>query len=209
MPSPRGELLRAVLCAIGRGERLAEDARRILEEGGYQRSLPKDAPAPTPHSFSLGPLDTLLRILLLAILAVALIVALAWLLERLRGRGRDILLPPGEEPVPLEVPLASAEELAAAGRYAEAIHLLLLETLSALSRAGRLAPSLTSREIAGRVLLSARAREALLGLVQAVEISRFGGSPADEPDYRACRERFHAFLANYRAPPKTAKGTAA
>ena len=205
----RGELTKAVLCAIARGERLAEDARRILEEGGYQRSLPKDAPPLALHSFSLGPLQTLLRILLLAILAVAVFVALAFFVERLRGRGRDLPVPAGEEPVPLEVPLGSAEELAAAGRYAEAIHLLLLETLSALSRAFRLAPSLTSREIAGRVLLSARAREALLALVEAVEISRFGGSPAGEPDYRACRERFHAFLENYRAPVRTAKGKAA
>ena len=55
------------------------------------------------------------------------------------------------------------------GRFAEAIHALLLETLAALSRAARLAPSLTSREIVARVPLPARAREALAGLVAAVE----------------------------------------
>ncbi|HEY6098515.1 MAG TPA: DUF4129 domain-containing protein, partial [Anaeromyxobacter sp.] len=75
---------------------------------------------------------------------------------------------------------------------------LLLETLQALSRAARLAPSLTSREIVERVALPSRAREALEGLVLAVEVSRFGGAPAAEGDYRACRSRFHAFLDTYR-----------
>jgi hypothetical protein len=89
-------------------------------------------------------------------------------------------------------------DLADARRFAEAIHVLLLETLAALSRAARLAPSLTSREIVSRVPLPARAREALGGLVLAVEVSRFGGAPAGETDYRACLERFHAFLETYR-----------
>ena len=102
------------------------------------------------------------------------------------------------------MPLDSAERLAAAGRFAEAIHVLLLETLSALSRAAQLAPSLTSREIVARVPLPARARDALSGLVLAVEVSRFGGAAAGERDYHACLERFHAFLETYhRRGPRT------
>jgi hypothetical protein len=97
------------------------------------------------------------------------------------------------------IPIASAEALAARGRFAEAIHALLLETLDALSRAARLAPSLTSREIAARIPLPAPAREALSGLVLAVELSRFGGAAAGETDYRACLDRFHAFLETYRS----------
>jgi len=209
MPLPRGELLRVVLGAAARGERLAEDARRILEDGGYQRSLPQESPPLELHSLSLGPLDTLLRILLWALLVVAALVALAWLVQRLRGRARDILLEPEQGPVPLAFPVTSAERLAAEGRYAEAIHVLLLETLAALSRARKLAPSLTSREIVGRVALPRPAREALTGLVQAVEISRFGGAPAGEPDYRACLERFHAFLETSRLSAQKAQEAAA
>jgi hypothetical protein len=136
-------------------------------------------------------------------LAVIVAVFLAWAVTRLRGRTGDAELQAGAEPAPLDVPLDSAERLAAAGRFAEAIHLLLLETLAALSRAAQLAPSLTSREIVARVPLPARARDALLGLVLAVEISRFGGAPAGERDYRACLERFHAFLETYRGGPRS------
>jgi hypothetical protein len=49
-----------------------------------------------------------------------------------------------------------------------------------------------------RVPLPARAREALAGLVAAVERSRFGGADAAEEDYRSCLGRFHAFLDTYR-----------
>jgi hypothetical protein len=32
-----------------------------------------------------------------------------------------------------------------------------------------------------------------------VELSRFGGAAAGETDYRACLDRFHAFLETYRS----------
>jgi hypothetical protein len=49
-----------------------------------------------------------------------------------------------------------------------------------------------------RVPLAPPAREALAGLVTAVEITRFGGAVPDAGDYRACLARFHAFLETYR-----------
>ncbi len=200
-------MINAFLTAAGGG--IADEARRILEGGRYQKSLPTD-PAPFDlKPISLGPFETLLRILLWAALAVAVAVALSWLISRLRGRSREVEVElDAAAAAPLEVPLDGAERLAAAGRYAEAIHALLLETLSALSRAARLAPSLTSREIVSRVPLPARAREALAGLVLAVEISRFGGSPAEERDYRACLDRFHAFLETYQAGPAPGEAAA-
>ena len=225
----RGEILAALLAAAaaapaGRADRLPEDgapreapggqdaeqARRILEQGGYQEALPDEPTQPEPSSFSLGPLAELVRILMWIGLAVAVVLAVAWVMSRVGGRTLDQEVDPGAgAPAPLEVPLESAQRLAAAGRFAEAIHLLLLETLAALSRAARLAPSLTSREIAARVPLPARAREALAGLVAAVEISRFGGAPAGERDYRACLARFHAFLETTRRGGPPAEGTSA
>jgi hypothetical protein len=176
---------------------VGDDVRRVLEDPRYQRALPgPEAPLQLP-TFSLGPLATLLRILLWTAVAVAAALLVAWAWRRVSGRARDAEVGEAPGPAPLEVPVDRAEALAAAGRYAEAIHTLLLETLLALSRAARLAPSFTSREIVARVPLAPRAREALVGLVQAVELSRFGGAAAGEADYRACLGHFHAFLASH------------
>jgi hypothetical protein len=181
----------------------AEAARRILEEGGYQKSLPLDTP-PATVDWDLGPFAALIRILLWTALAVVVVLAVVWVVNRIGGRPREGEAEAGTgAPGPLEVPLDSAERLATAGRFAEAIHVLLLETLAALSRAAQLAPSLTSREIVARVPLPARAREALAGLVLAVEVSRFGGTPAGERDYRDCLDRFHAFIETYRRGAET------
>lgn len=179
-------------------ERIRDRAAEVLRAGDHQRALPE-----TPKPAGSLPLDwaaLLLRILVWAAVAVVVFLAAAWLAQALRGRARDPEGAPDRVgPAPVPIPIASAEALAADGRYAEAIHALLLETLEALSRAARLAPSLTSREIVARVPLAPPARAALAGLVAAVEVSRFGGAEAGADDYRACLERFEAFLATYRS----------
>jgi len=208
----RGAMLASLAAAAAGGTgTVADQARRILSDGAYQKALPQDPAPPDPRRFllDLGPLAPLARILLFTALAVAVALAIAWLVTRLRGRAGEVAIDEGTAPAQLEVPLEGAERLAAAGRFAEAIHALLLETLAALSRAAQLAPSLTSREILSRVRLPVRARDALAGLVLAVEISRFGGTPAGEGDYRACLERFHAFLGTYRSGRGAPGGTAA
>ncbi len=174
-------------------------AEAVLAGGDYQTALPKDPTPPRSFELPLGPLELLLRILLWTALAVLVILAVSWLVRRLSAGARDVEVPEAGTPAPIAIPIASAEALAAEGRFAEAIHALLLETLQALSRAARLAPSLTSREIVEHVPLPDRARSALEGLVLAVEVSRFGGAPAAEPDYRTCLSRFHAFLDTYRS----------
>jgi hypothetical protein len=174
-------------------------AEAVLASGSYQTALPELPKTPKPIDLPLGPIELLLRILLWTALAVLVVLAVSWLVRRLSGGARDAeVLEPARE-APPEIPIESAEALAGQGRFAEAIHALLLETLQALSRAARLAPSLTSREIVERVALPSGARDALEGLVLAVEISRFGGAPAAEGDYRACLSRFHAFLDTYRS----------
>jgi hypothetical protein len=174
-----------------------DDAGRILGDRDFQRSLPRDEPPPDFSPIDLGPLGPILKVLGYVALALVFTLLVAWIASRLWGRTKDEEAAAEVSPEPLEVPLDDAEKLARAGRFAEAIHALLLETLAALSRAARLAPSLTSREILARVPLPVRAREALGGLVLAVEISRFGGAEANQGDYRACLDRFHAFLETY------------
>ncbi len=177
-------------------ESIEARAGEILARGDVQTSLPSEwKPVELPDL-----LATVLRVLVFA--GIALLAALAgtWLFRRLRARSRDPEVEGGSgtEAGPEPIPILSAEAAAAAGRYGEAIHALLLDTLAALSRAARLAPSLTSREIVGRVRLAPPAREALAGLVTAVELSHFGGAVPGEADYRACLDRFHVFLQSFR-----------
>jgi len=179
-------------------ERVREAAGRVLADPALQRALPAAA---LPPQIDLPPLalTLLLRFLAYAGAAVLLSLAAVWLWRRLRPAPSDAAVAGDTATAPAEIPVAEARALAAAGRFGEAIHALLLETLAALSRASRLAPSLTSREILARVPLPARAREALSALVLAVELSRFGGARPGEADYRACLERFETFLDTYRS----------
>ncbi|HET8538598.1 MAG TPA: hypothetical protein VFL83_01875 [Anaeromyxobacter sp.] len=207
MSLPAG-IAAALLPAAAADEEIRRRAAEVLRDGGYQTELPQRA-APLDLHLPLGPLELLVRILLWGAAAVVAFLAIAWLVRRLAPAARDVEVAEPAGPAPVEIPIASAEALAAQGRWAEAIHALLLETLEALSRAARLAPSLTSREIVSRVPLPERARDALSGLVLAVEVSRFGGAAAAEDDYRACLGRFHAFLETYRGgAPARAGGRA-
>ncbi len=100
----------------------------------------------------------------------------------------------------VERPLGDAEALARAGKYAEAIHTLLLRTLSELRAVARhpIPRSLTSREIVARVSLQDEARQALRGLVDAVEITHFGDVIPGATEYDACVAHFHSFANAYR-----------
>lgn len=196
MPPVAG-LVAALVAAAPAPERIRERAAEVLRAGGHQTALP--APKPPP-AIEAPWIDLFFLVLLVAALSVFAFIAISWLVNRLRGRARDVAVAePGGADAPAPIPIVSAEALAAEGRWADAIHALLLDTLAALSGASRLAPSLTSREIVARVRLGPVARDALSGLVGAVEISRFGGADATEEDYRLCLARFHAFHASYRS----------
>ncbi len=212
---PRMALLRgdmaALLAAAARTPSGAgEEVRRLLDDPSYQRALPKTSP--DLPQLDLPWLGRLLEILAYTGAAVLAALLLAFVLNRLLARrARDAAVEAQDEAAApaLHVDLDEPGRLAAAGRFAEAIHQLLLETLAALSRASRLPPSYTSREILAGARLPARAREALSGLVLAVELSRFGGAPAGEEDYRACVRRFDEFLESYRGPAEPAPEVAA
>jgi hypothetical protein len=92
------------------------------------------------------------------------------------------------------VVLATADELAREGRYAEAMHVLLLRGLADIR--ARLdepfADSLTSREILRSARLPEQARTSLRDVVGRVEWTYFGEYPAGREDYAACRVSFNA-----------------
>jgi uncharacterized protein DUF4129 len=91
------------------------------------------------------------------------------------------------------VALGAADELAAQGRFVEAMHVLLLQGLVAI-RAGldeEFADSLTSREILRRARLPDPGRTSLRDIVNRVELTYFGQYPAALADYEACRASFN------------------
>jgi Domain of unknown function (DUF4129) len=184
--------------------RVRASVTEILRGREYQTSLPAPLSPPTAlpiPAWLARVLAWLARVLLYAGLGTLAAIAARWAFRALSGRPREgrAVDDPATPGAPPPFPIAWAEAAAAAGRFADAIHLLLLETLEALSHAARLAPSLTSREILRRVALGPRARDALAGLVLAVELSRFGGATPAAGDYRECLDRFHVFLETYRS----------
>jgi len=88
--------------------------------------------------------------------------------------------------------LAEADELAAAGRYSEAVHLLLYRSVADISdrRPGLVQPAMTSRDLAAATDLPGVAREAFSRIARAVEISLFGGRAIDAGAWQQCRDAY-------------------
>jgi len=156
-----------------------------------------------------GALGTLLHYLLWALAIVGAVIAASWLANEVLRFTGDAALPDaddarGADAEPdrrvIDRPLGDAEELAAQGRYAEAIHTLLLRTLQELVRSAsvRVAPADTSREILARVPLAPDARAALGGLITAVEVTHFGDDVPGADDFDRCRQQFHRFATAFR-----------
>ncbi|RVU38665.1 hypothetical protein EOI86_05150 [Hwanghaeella grinnelliae] len=91
--------------------------------------------------------------------------------------------------------LNDADALAEAGRYSEAVRVLMFRSLEFL-RSGigdALFPFLTSREILLVSGLDADERDALRRIVAAEEISHFGETLLNAEAYRSCRQDFMVF----------------
>jgi hypothetical protein len=95
-----------------------------------------------------------------------------------------------------EVVLDAADELAAQGRFVEAMHVLLLQALADIRRRLReeFADSMTSREILRSRQVSDALRRPLRDVISRVEWTYFGGHPAVRDDYLACRASFSALV---------------
>jgi hypothetical protein len=91
--------------------------------------------------------------------------------------------------------LTDADRLAAEGRFAEAVHLLLFRSIEEIDakRPHAVKPALTSRDILDLTGLPAVARKALSRLVATVEWSFFGGRPVEAQDFAACRRAYEEF----------------
>ncbi len=96
-----------------------------------------------------------------------------------------------EASAPEEV-AAAADDLARQGRFGEAMHALLLQSLADVRQRldEQFADSLTSREILRSTKLPAQGREPLREIIARVERTYFGEYAAGPQDYMTCRDRF-------------------
>jgi hypothetical protein len=99
------------------------------------------------------------------------------------------------EPEQARALLEEADRLAAAGRFGEAIHLLLFRSIDDLigRRPGLIRPAFTSRDIARLDQMPVPARSAFARIAERVERSFFGGRPAGSDDFAQARGDYEAF----------------
>lgn len=91
--------------------------------------------------------------------------------------------------------LEEADALAAQGRFAEAVHLLLFRSIEDLreKRKGGVPQSLTAREIQSLSDLSQKARQALAPIIRIVETSFFGSRAVDRDGWQSARKSYEDF----------------
>jgi hypothetical protein len=186
-------------------EAVGSAVERVYGGRDYQTEMPKEQPVEVFQPLKIPDIVTqIIRIVLITLLIVGgllllffLINALPTIRERLKRRAAA-QAQPSVTPIAsdadrerLEIALSEADRLARQGAFGEALHLLLLYCLNEMRRRFGLGlpPSLTSREILGLSVLPEIRRTGLSVIVSAVEISHFGGRPADETTYRLCRQR--------------------
>lgn len=164
----------------------------------------------TPISLSLG--GAILRIITWLAVGIAAVVFLVWVMNRvgwIRRQMRSVpqrddatvretpgLTPPAAPRTP-----EGATALAAAGRYGEAAHVLLLCALDILVERGRapLRVSATGREVARGLQAPEPAPAAFSVMVTAAERWYFGAREPDADDYQACRHAYDRFAAAWAA----------
>lgn len=91
--------------------------------------------------------------------------------------------------------LSDADALAAQGRYAEAVHFILLRSVQEIAqrRPSILKPALTSREIGALRELPEGARIAFVHIASVVERAVFAGREVGQREYAECREAYERF----------------
>ena len=189
-------------------------AAAVLGDNRIQQEMPAGRPAEPPAPprrltwFDwMDGLGDVARLLMWVVIIVVGVLLISYLTREVigfnrRARSRGIASGQatarggGLEEDAVEATLAEADRLSQAGHFGEAVHVLLLCCLGELRRRRRdaqLAPSLTSREILARLSLPERASAAFAAIVDAVELSHFGGRPADAGQYDARRQDFLRF----------------
>ncbi|HEX3700568.1 MAG TPA: DUF4129 domain-containing protein [Phenylobacterium sp.] len=124
-------------------------------------------------------------------IAVRDLIPLGW------RRGKPVVAATDWRPAPdaARALLEEADQLARAGRFGEAIHLLLFRSIEDITAkaSGPVPRAFTSRDIVAVTPMPDQARGAFARIAEAVEHSFFGGRAADEADFRRCRNDYETF----------------
>jgi hypothetical protein len=162
----------------------------VIDGGGAQVAVP-----------TVGAAAALGKFFFIVLLVVAVLLLVGWLVTTLGQRwwkrepetGTAIPKVGSEGAARVQEPaFDEATRLAAEGRYAEAVHALLLAAIRHFAERSRVSiqPSRTSRELVRLLPLGAEAREAFSELVRTVELSLFGGAPVEREEYEQSLARF-------------------
>jgi len=201
----------ASLAGAGAADRVAAAHQALLREPGLQFEFEAEPPPPELPDWLraffefLGRFQPVFEVLFWAAIAVLVGLILYFVARELLryyrkeasgGKARDDVVPDWRPPVArARALLSDADRLAAEGRYAEAIHLLLFRSIEEIDakRPHAVKPALTSRDILDLQALPSVARQSLSRLVTAVEWSFFGGRAVDAADFSACRRAYEEF----------------
>jgi len=188
-------------------QKLAAAHRALLHTRGLQLDFNAAPRPPPPPSWigdvvrALGELAPIFKFVFWGGLALAAAL-IVWFVTReligMRFKRRAQAAAPADwrpEPAQALALLEEADGLAAAGRFGEAIHILLFRSIADIAgrRPGLVRPALTSRDIAGLVQMPPPARSAFARIAERVERSFFGGRPAGSEDFAAARSDYEAF----------------
>jgi len=193
-------------------EWLAKLHKQLLSDDSIQFDLPAYAPPQTPEW--LKPLEAFLRLLgpymiylfwgavitgsvIILLLIFLEVKGVAWRLpwrhKKSEAEAEAIWHP---DVGAAQILLSEADSLAAAGRYDEAVHLLLRRSVADI--AGRLPdflrPSLTARDIANAASLPVRARSAFTQIARIVEAALFARRPVGAEGWQEARGAYERFV---------------
>lgn len=165
----------------------------------YNNAPEKQRKERKPWNFTPG----MAKVVLIIVIAIIVIIILVTLRNNLwsDSKSRKIVKKKenggdetGSEATSLRMSQAQSEadELAAQGLYAEAMHVLLLQSVSELRLrlSVSIAVSLTSREILQRIGLAPQGHADFADIISRVEISYFGYHQPSANDYTACRNSY-------------------
>ncbi len=188
------------------GDAVQRAVERVYGASSYQREMPDVRMAPPPPRRP-PPDEVMVPVgdgFVTYLLGGALLIVLVMIAMRVLGGGgrwsragdsTDATPVAGEarnQRVEVIARLDDADQAAADGDWARAIHILLLTSIERLRRhTGQGVPvALTARELIHHMKLAEQARGDLAALVGAAELCHFGGRSADRELYERVRRHY-------------------